>query len=461
MPDVSIIYAREDETVASKVHSLLFCQWDIWWDDKIVGGFASKIKESIAQSKCVVAIFSRHAEKPTVTDELRIATKAGCEIIPLQLDDSDPPYSYGHLSRIDFRDWDGTVDHPKLQQLLRKLGSVVAPRQAPSRFFEISKPNLPIPSIFMSVSSHETQFDPPEALRALKAHSTSSILVSAYDLARSEHSEDMISEISEYRKMGGLVLIDSGNYEAYRLEDKTWKHQEFKRALARTPHDWAFSFDKMNPSPSIGKAIDEIVKAVERDSKCTSAPILPIIHVSQNEEGLARLPKIVKGISERLHPQIIAIPERELGAGLTVRAKTMTRIRQALSELPYYQPIHLLGTGNPWSIAVLVSAGADTFDGLEWCRFVIDPVTNRLHHFQHFDLFKGKAERTDFLDAVDQEKGIRYAGIAAFYNLEYYEQFGRMMRSMISKNEAELFAIGVMNGVSLKDLRKLFPETFN
>lgn len=214
---------------------------------------------------------------------------------------------------------------------------------------------------------------------------------------------------------------------------------------------------KPNPEPE--KAIEQIVKAVKRDSKFTTAPMLPIVHVSQDDAGLSRLPVIVKGISERLNPQVIAIPERELGAGLAARASTMKKIRKSLDELPYYQPVHLLGTGNPWSIAVLVAAGADTFDGLEWCRFAIDPRRGRLHHFQHFDFFKNSGERTPFLDMVDAQTTIGYAGQVAFYNLEYYAEFGQLMRSMISTKDAEPFATGVTRLFS-NELRKLFPEVF-
>ena len=66
----------------------------------------------------------------------------------------------------------------------------------------------------------------------------------------------------------------------------------------------------------------------------------------------------------------------------------MRKIREALNELYFYQPVHVLGTGNPASIALLAAAGADTFDGLEWSRYVADGETKNLHHFQHYDLFK-------------------------------------------------------------------------
>lgn len=460
MADVYIIYAKENRDTAVKVRDLLSSSWSVWLDDLIVGDFNSVIKENIQSTKCVIALYSSFASKPAVTGELSLAGKYDKKVIPLILDDSDPPYPYGHFSSVDFRAWQGDVDAEAVKMLQVKIGEVVKPRCPPSRLEAVHNGLLPIPNVFMSVSSHETQFTPAAALSVLKAHNTGSILVSAYDLVKSKERKKMVKEIQAYRRQGGFVLIDSGNYEADRMDDKDWTPAHFKEALLGTPHDWAFCFDKMTPNKNPDKAIEEVVRAVRRDSKHTQAPVLPIVHVSQDEPGLARLPQIVRGVSEQLRPPVIAIAERELGAGLALRAKTMKRVRTELDKLPYYQPIHLLGTGNPWSIAVLVAAGADTFDGLEWCRFSIDPRRGRLHHFQHFDFFKNAGDRTPFLDMVDANPDIEYAGQVALYNLEYYEEFGHMMRSMIATKDAELFATGIVRMFNAQELRKLFPEIF-
>ncbi|EJM69338.1 queuine/archaeosine tRNA-ribosyltransferase [Pseudomonas sp. GM49] len=459
MADVYIIYAKENRATALKVRDYLSASWSVWLDDFIVGDFNVAIKESIQQAKCVVALYSSFASKPAVTGELSLAEKYQKKIIPLLLDDSDPPYPYGHLSSVDFRSWPGAIDHPTFQLLQKKIGLVVAPRAKPARLAATAGGALALPNVFMSVSSHETQFDPVDALSALRIHATSSILVSAYDLIHSQSRDAMVEEIQTYRDNGGFVLIDSGNYEAHRLNDTRWKPAHLKKVLLNTPHDWAFCFDNMKPSDKFDVAVRQVVRAVERDAKHTSAPMLPIIHIKQNEAGLARLPRIVRAISEQLRPPIIAIPERELGAGLAQRALTVRQIRDELDKLPYYQSIHLLGTGNPWSIAVLAAAGADTFDGLEWCRFAVDPSSERLHHFQHFDFFRAKRLRTDLMDVVDADEDIGYAGKVAFHNLEYYGEFNRLMREMYSTGDTESFALGV-TGLKSVELRKLFPGIF-
>ena len=96
---------------------------------------------------------------------------------------------------------------------------------------------------------------------------------------------------------------------------------------------------------------------------------------------------VVSRVADELDPPLVAIPERELGDGLVRRAESVRSIRGALDGLGKYYPLHLLGTGNPISVAVLAVAGADAFDGLEWCRTSADYRSGHLFHFQQFDCF--------------------------------------------------------------------------
>ncbi|GLS17014.1 hypothetical protein GCM10007874_00290 [Labrys miyagiensis] len=89
----------------------------------------------------------------------------------------------------------------------------------------------------------------------------------------------------------------------------------------------------------------------------------------------------------------------------------------------------------------MTAAGADTFDGLEWCRVVADMQHDRLHHFQHYDFFNfqtGVADspvtRAAFLD-----DNIDFAGKVAFHNIDYYTAFMRELRNAISNNRLEAF----------------------
>ena len=475
MADIYIAYAKEDLDIAKKLNDRLSPQWDIWWDDKIVGDFAKTIEEQLRKSACVLPLFSYSSrEKTAFTEELRIGNQLEKPILPVELDDSPPPYPYGNFSRVNLRGWNGEEDHFGFLQLKRKLARVVDMKRKPKRPVFISDERIPLPTLFLSVSSYNTRLEPVDAIKILRLFKAPTILVSAYDLVPTGEQKKIpikiINELKRYRKNGGFVLIDSGNYEASRLANKQWSFEQFKEVLSYTPHDWAFSFDKADeniPFPSSGRRKNAklIVESVKHAQKYTPAPVLPIVHSKKLKKGydLKHLPKTIRGIAEQLEPQLIAVPERELGAGLLDRAKMVQAIRDELSKLPFYQPLHLLGTGDPWSIATLAAAGADTFDGLEWCRMVVDCSLNRLHHYQHFDFFAYQALLADspvVKAALENRYKTGYESLVAFHNLDYFANLMNRLRDYVMKNNMETFITRIIGNEAADELNQSVPGLF-
>ena len=465
MADICIVYSHANEEIVGKLFDLLSSQWNVWWDDMIVDDFGEAIEQEIPQSKCLLPIFStvsRNSDE--VRDELRIAKRHGIKIVPAKIEDCTAPYGFGGLSCVDLQGWNGETDHSGYKQLLRKLRSVVSPHEEPKRPPTIASGKIPLPALFLSVSSFETRLRPDLAVKALSLFGAPIILVSAYDFVphQGDGAKRMVKVLSRFRAKGGFVLIDSGNYEASRLSGK-WTAGHLKSALEIAPHDWAFCFDVMDPDKNVDKATKEIVASVERGQKITHAPVVPIVHAFKLKRGgysLKATPRVVREVAERLDPPLVAIPERELGKTLIDRARTVRRIREELNKLPFYQPLHLLGTGNPWSIAVLSAAGADSFDGLEWCRVLIDRESGMFNHFQNYDFFTyqaGRAESPFAKDVLFDEK-TDVTSKAAFHNLDYYAELSRDLQKFAAKGDFEGLLRGLIGISNVTMLKKQMPE---
>ena len=201
-------------------------------------------------------------------------------------------------------------------------------------------------------------------------------------------------------------------------------------------HDLAFCFDELSPRGRVNQIIHAIVEAVSRDQKHTRAPVLPIVHLPRGRSREYRVdlaPELVCNVAQELHPPMIAIPERELGPSLFARVKAMHEIRKSLRNFNYYQPVHVLGTGNPITIALLAAAGADSFDGLEWCRYVADVNTSTLHHFQHYELFQYQDELAASQIAVEaaRDPKVDYGGKTVFHNLDFYSSWILKLRTAV------------------------------
>jgi hypothetical protein len=145
-------------------------------------------------------------------------------------------------------------------------------------------------------------------------------------------------------------------------------------------------------------------------------------------------------VAQEIRPTLIAIPERELGDGILARMKTVRAIRRALDSIGFYQPLHLLGTGNPTSIAALAVSGGDCFDGLEWCRTVANYETHSLSHFQHFDAlyanFGGRISKKEARRLIELE-GAPFALRAASYNYDYFCDWIASVQFMLRSEEPE------------------------
>jgi hypothetical protein len=463
MADICITYSSTNRELVEKLYELLSSQWDVWWDDQIVGKYPDAIEREIPQAKCLLPIWSTSSrDSDMVLDELDLAKRHHIKIVSAKIEACEAPIGYRRYSCVDLRGWSGETDHAGYKQLLRRLTSVIKPRAKPIRPETLASGKVRLPALFLSASSFETRLGPLEAIKTLRLFGSPSILISAYDTLPN-HRPGLVKELRSFRARGGFVLIDSGNYEASRRGDKDWKSHKLESALKGMPHDWVFCFDVMNPSSGERTAVNQIIAAVERDQKFTRNPVLPIVHARSLKDGgydLEPVPRVIRQVAERLEPPLVAIPERELGPDLIARARMVRRIRNELDKLPFYQPLHLLGTGNPWSIAVLTASGADSFDGLEWCRVLIDRENGTFNHFQNYDFFAYQAGWADspIAKVLLRDGEVEVALKAAIHNLDYYAELSQRLRKASARGDFEALLTELLGKQNVETLRKSIPE---
>jgi hypothetical protein len=467
LAEIYMIYGREDEDIAAKLVVRLSARWTVWWDKLVKQRFVEEIAEELAKAKCAVVLWSAASRvKDTVIDEVKLAKKRELPIVCVSLDGCDPAYGFGGYATTNFAGWVGDEDHSGYGALFDRLVKLLPAPRHPTRPKQIASGRLPLPTLFLSVSSFETQLVSHGAIKALAIARAPAILVSAWDLVARRKPNALIEALAEYHATGGFILLDSGNYEATRLTTKHWSLEDLRDVLATVPFDWSFGFDKMRAHHAPERTAATIVAMARRDQQLTSASILPVIHAPRVKTGgykIDIIPEVTRLVAEELHPELIGIPERELGAGIAQRVATMQAIRRELDTLPFYQPIHLLGTGNPWTVAIMAAAGADTFDGLEWCRVVVDHETDRLNHFQHFDLFTDQTRFADLLVAQEalDDAGVDFAGKVAFHNIDYFLRFDAKLREMVDKNRLEAFVTGLLGKAAAEMLQRLNPGLFD
>ena len=284
--------------------------------------------------------------------------------------------------------------------------------------------SVPLPCFFPSVSSVKTNLLPVDYVELLAAAARPLYLVSAYDIASStlEHRERIDRALKQSRAKGSAVLLDSGNYEGFWKGAIDWRAESFHAVSSAYEHDIGFCYDNQAPPRTADAISEDVVKGVLRDQEQSLGTVVPIVHGPAD-----LLPNAVQKVAEHLCPVFLAVPERALGEGIVARTAAVRRIRHALDALGFYCPLHLLGTGNPISIIAYAMAGADSFDGLEWCQTVVDHETALLLHFQQWDFVQKQTE-------WGSNGTLPYIQSALMHNLDFYTTFMRTLHDAAKRH---------------------------
>lgn len=458
-PRCVVIFASEDDDIARKlVGAITAMGFDGWSSHRIATGqWNVLVDQVLGTCDAVVPLVTRHTrQKQIFSDEWRTAEQLQKPIFPFTMDPNGTPLGFGQYSRTDAADWDGTSGHAAIAGLHDRLrahfgapqGSATGTGRLMS--LQLDGRQFDLPAFVYSLSTFETQLDPRDGLELALALSTPACLVSAYDVYQYLENRDQsfVRSIETMMSSSTVLFLDSGNYEATRKDDHRsrkkplgWSPEKFWEVATALPAQVVFTYDpplRDDRFTGTGDVVGDIVDRYIRDLIKTGLDcslLCPIVHVPKNlrvATGVAET--LVYETAKVLQPTFVAIPERELGDGLRERMRTVKAIRRKLNELGRYQPLHILGTGNPISIAALAACGGDSFDGLEWCRTAANFETNNLMHFQQFDLlvesFGGRI-RSEGARGIAETAGAPFALRVASYNHDYFDVWMETVRHWV------------------------------
>ena len=117
MSEVFISYKREDEArVARLVHALENAGYSVWWDRGLASAesWRAQIQTALQAAKCVIVVWTHDSIGPSgdfVRDEAGQAKRRGV-LIPVRLDNVDPPLGFGEIQMINLAHWKGSPRDP-------------------------------------------------------------------------------------------------------------------------------------------------------------------------------------------------------------------------------------------------------------------------------------------------------------------------------------------------------------
>lgn len=296
-----------------------------------------------------------------------------------------------------------------------------------SFLIETSGKSFKTPFFVPAISSlSKTNWTIFEHLDLLKKVRYPGFLISAYDIDRLQDKEEkvLLENLSKFIEKRTLIFLDNGNYEAYWYADNKWILKNLERVLEKFSPDFCFSFDVFwDETKNAEKYIKETITSIAKTAGMQkTGETIALIHSNPK-----LFPKVVRKIVDYINPEVIAIPERELGHGIFERSQTIKAVRDELNKTERPIAIHVLGTGHPISILIYTLCGADIYDAYTWYTGCINPETGHFFHFSQRELVECRCEAC-------QLENIPYSFQTMTHNLIFYLDFLDKIREAM-KNE--------------------------
>ncbi|MBM3911025.1 MAG: hypothetical protein FJ356_05195 [Thaumarchaeota archaeon] len=319
-----------------------------------------------------------------------------------------------------------------------------------SRSLEITigTKKLVTPTYFPAISSAATRLQLVPLIQVCVSSGYPRLLISAYDIFHlsKPHQKFAKKYLRKFLNQNFLFL-DSGTFESYWLNDRKWTFEKYKKIIANTECDFYTSFDRI---PSMDSSSNEISKHVVEYSKKSSKlennnHCISVIHGQTSQ-----LIKLVGTICNRnMQNAIIAIAERDCGKTLQDKINTIKKIRKTLNRKNETNVLHILGCGNPISMALFIMAGADSFDSVDWSRWLIDRKTLQFTDPTHRILLDCKCKVCS-IKKIDPTLNV------LLHNLLFYQNYLQDLRESIINGQNFNFLKKYIDKKFLSKIVKLF-----
>ncbi len=129
MADIFISYKKEDAgRVVRIVEGLRTEGFTVWWDHGIAPGsqWDQTIQRELNEAKLVIAVWSElSVNAPWVKEEASVGKSKGV-LLPVRIDDIEPPLGFGLIQTANLFDWDGDVDDPHWDHFIAAVRAIMS-----------------------------------------------------------------------------------------------------------------------------------------------------------------------------------------------------------------------------------------------------------------------------------------------------------------------------------------------
>jgi hypothetical protein len=130
MADIFISYAREDRPRVEPLSKALKEQgWSVFWDRTIPAGktWRQVIGEALGTARSIIVVWSKASVESRWVQEKADRGLERNILIPLLIDNVNPPLGFGAIQTADLISWESTQSSPEFEKLISDLSAILGP----------------------------------------------------------------------------------------------------------------------------------------------------------------------------------------------------------------------------------------------------------------------------------------------------------------------------------------------
>ena len=252
---------------------------------------------------------------------------------------------------------------------------------------ELQLPLL-VPSFSSKGSSYISGKNKSEQISVLSSdleyfadYSTTSVLISAYDLHFKHFKASKGKDVFRLLQKPRLIFIDSGGYELGPEFDSTEsKIMQYMPRDGYGPAEYEAILKKIDiyKHSIIIANFDHTPRPVSIDKQVSSARklfrkypgVLSDFILKPSAKGYLKVQEISPANIQNLKEfSVIGVTEKNLGKSLWDRLQAIAKLRFRMNQEGITAPIHVWGGLDPIITPLYFFAGAEIFDGVSWLRY--------------------------------------------------------------------------------------------
>jgi len=287
--------------------------------------------------------------------------------------------------------------------------------------YEVQGKKMRTPFFFPSISSCGLKIDVPTLVETIKSVDYETVLVSCYDVYYNNDDKkfDFIKDRSEK-----MSFFDCGCYESYWFKDKRWNFSKYDQVLKSAIFDFYTSFDVyINEQEDYEQYKKNTFNSIINSEKSAPKSVLfPVIHNTPKNEVIKLTQDFVN--DEIIDLKAIAFSERDLGNNVLDIISNLKKIRTILNNHNEEILLHVLGCGDPKTIALYIYCGVDSFDSRDWAKRTVNYNNNLTYPLNYLEVIGCDCP-------ICLTPNQTYVSKLLLHNLLYYQKYMNTLRKHI------------------------------